>query len=125
MMSVQRIDLQLRFWPLLRGEIVLPKVALIRPHLHLVRLADGGANWEFTSQPQSAKAKQEANKPMSLPLVHTLIIQSGKLTARDDMHKVTFDGTVDAAANGPASGAPPLRAGQPTTDWRVRRGVML
>lgn len=106
MVSVQRIDLELRFWPLLRGEIVLPKVALIRPDVHLVRLADGRANWEFTSHPQSAKAKEEANKPISLPLVHRLIIQSGKLTARDDMHKVTFDGTVDAGANSPASGAP-------------------
>src|SRR5512146_2785507 len=35
MVSVERIDLQLRFWPLLRGEIVLPRVALIRPDVRL------------------------------------------------------------------------------------------
>jgi uncharacterized protein involved in outer membrane biogenesis len=111
MVSVQRIDVELRFWPLLVGEIVLPKVALLQPDVRLVRLADGRANWEFTSHPESPKAKQEASKPMSLPLVHRLIIQSGRLSARDDMHKVIFDGTVDAGGgNSPASGAPSTTA---------------
>ncbi|HEV7137626.1 MAG TPA: AsmA family protein [Steroidobacteraceae bacterium] len=111
MVSIQRIELELRFWPLLRGEIVLPRVALIRPDVHLVRLADGRANWEFTSHPESAQAKKKANQPMSLPLVHRLIIQGGRLTARDDMHKVTFDGTVEAGGeNSPASGAPSATA---------------
>src|SRR5690348_6150644 len=62
MVSVQRIDLQLRFWPLLRGEIVLPRVALIRPVVHLYRTADGRANWVFTSKPKSEKAKNKANQ---------------------------------------------------------------
>ncbi|HXS21786.1 MAG TPA: AsmA family protein [Steroidobacteraceae bacterium] len=111
MISIQRIELELRFWPLLRGAIVLPKVALIRPDVRLVRLADGRANWEFTTQPESAKAKKNANRPLSLPLVHRLIIQSGKLTARDDMHKMTFDGTLDAGGgNTPASGTPSTTA---------------
>ena len=111
MISIQRIELELHFWPLLRGEVVLPKVALIRPDVRLVRLADGRANWEFTARPESAKAKKEANKPLSLPLVHRLIIQSGKLTARDDMHKMTFDGSVDAGGgNSPATGAPSTTA---------------
>ena len=111
MVSIKRIDVELRFWPLLRGQIVLPKVALIQPDVRLVRLADGRANWEFTSNPESEKAKEKANQPMSLPLVHRLIIQSGKLNARDDMHKVTFDGTIDAGGtNSPASGVPSTTA---------------
>lgn len=108
MVSIDRIDLELRFWPLLRGAIVLPKVALIRPHVRLYRTADGRANWVFASNPNSAKAKKEANKPLSLPLIHRLIIQSGRLSAHDDLHKMTFDGTIDAGAggNGPATGTP-------------------
>lgn len=35
MISIQRMDLELRFWPLLRGEVVLPRVALIRPDVRL------------------------------------------------------------------------------------------
>jgi hypothetical protein len=107
MVSIQRIELELRFWPLLRGEVVLPRVVLIRPDVRLYRAADGRANWVLSAHPESAKAKKEANQPMHLPLVQELVIQSGKLSARDEMHKVTFDGTVAAGeANGTAAGLP-------------------
>lgn len=108
MVSVERIDLELRFWPLLAGEIVLPRVALIRPVVRLYRAGDGRASWVFSSNPQSNKAKSEANQPPSLPLVHRLLIESGKLSARDETHKITFDGTVDAGgASSVASGGAP------------------
>ncbi len=106
MVSIQRIDLELRFWPLLRGKIVLPKVELVRPDVKLYRTADGRANWIFTSKPKSAEAKNQANQAPRLPLVHRLLIDSGRLTARDGMHKLTFDGTVDAGGNGTATGTP-------------------
>src|SRR6185437_4662888 len=41
MVSVDRIELELRFWPLLAGDIVLPRVALIHPVVRLYRGADG------------------------------------------------------------------------------------
>jgi len=103
MVSVERIDVQLRFWPLLVGDIVLPRVALTRPDVHLYRGADGRANWAFGSNPKSAKAQ---SKPMRLPLVHQLVIEHGTLSARDELHKVTFEGTVDAGGNAVATGAP-------------------
>ena len=107
MVSIQRIDLELRFWPLLWGEVVLPRVALIRPDVRLFRAADGRANWVFSAHPESAQAKQEANQPMRLPLVHVLVIQAGKLSARDETRKITFDGTVDAGeASSAAAGLP-------------------
>jgi len=112
MVSIQRIELELRFWPLLRGEIVLPRVALIRPEVRLYRAADGRANWVFTAHPESAKAKKEANQPMHLPLVHVLVIQSGRLSARDETHKITFDGTVDAGEASAASAGAPSRTAQ-------------
>ncbi|MGB6487190.1 MAG: AsmA family protein [Steroidobacteraceae bacterium] len=107
MVSIQRMDLELRFWPLLWGEIVLPRVALIRPKVRLFRAADGRANWVFTAHPESTEAKQQANQPMHLPLVHVLVIQSGKLSARDEIHKITFAGTVAAGeASGVSAGMP-------------------
>ena len=107
MVSIQRIDLQLRFWPLLWGRIVLPRVALIRPDVRLFRAADGRANWVFSAHPQSRKAKQEANQPMRLPLVHVLVIQSGRLRAHDETRKITFDGSVEAGeASGASAGLP-------------------
>ena len=103
MVVVQRIDLKLRFWPLLVGDIVLPRVALIKPNVRLFRGADGRANWVFGANPKSAKAQ---SKPMRLPVVHQLVIEHGKLSARDELHKVTFEGTVDAGGNAVATGAP-------------------
>jgi uncharacterized protein involved in outer membrane biogenesis len=103
MVSIDRLDVTARFWPLLGGELVLPRVALLRPVVRLYRTADGRANWQFGAQPPSAKAK---SRPMRLPLVHQLVIESGQLTARDELHRVTFDGTVEAAGNAAATGAP-------------------
>jgi uncharacterized protein involved in outer membrane biogenesis len=106
MVAVQRIDVDFRFWPLLRGELVLPRIVLVRPDVRLYRTADGRANWVFSANPQNPKAKKRANQPMHLPLVHRLLIESGRLTARDELHKITFDGTVAAGGNGTATGAP-------------------
>jgi AsmA family protein len=103
MVSIERIDLELKFWPLFRGELVLPKVAVVRPDVHLYRATDGRANWEFGANPPSAREK---SKPMRLPLVHRLLIESGKLDARDEARKITFEGTVAAGGSGAATGAP-------------------
>lgn len=104
MVSIDRIELKMSFWPLLRGDLVFPRVALIRPDVHLYRARDGRANWEFGAQPQSASAKSQ---PMSFPLVRELLIESGKLNARDEVRKITFEGTLAArGANGASSSAP-------------------
>jgi hypothetical protein len=103
MVTVERIDLQLRFWPLLTGDIVLPKVVLVRPVVRLYRGTDGRANWAFAANPKSAKAQ---NKPMHLPLVHQLVIEHGVLSAIDKLHKMSFQGTVDAGGNAVATGKP-------------------
>lgn len=103
MVTVARIDLELRFWPLLAGDIVLPRVALLRPVVRLYRGADGRANWVFAASPKSAKAQ---NQPLHLPLVHQLVIEHGVLSARDALHKMSFEGTVDAGGSAVATGAP-------------------
>ena len=123
MVAIQRIELQLRFWPLLWGEIVLPRVVLIRPDVRLFRAADGRANWVFSSHPQSAKAKQEANQPMHLPLVHVLVIQSGRLSARDEIHKLTFDGAVDAGEASSASAGVPSHTAKAVKARAMSRGA--
>lgn len=123
MVSIERLDLQLRFWPLLRGEVVLPQVTLIRPIVRLYRSADGRANWEFVANPQSPQAKKQANEPLRLPLVHRLFIESGRLDARDELRKITFDGTVAAGgATGAATGAPSPTA-KAVKSQAMRRGA--
>ncbi|MGH8202429.1 MAG: AsmA family protein [Steroidobacteraceae bacterium] len=123
MVSIERIDLELRFWPLLRGEIVLPKVELVRPDVRLFRAADGRANWVFSANPQSAAAKKKASEPMRLPLVHRLLIESGKLSAHDEMHKVTFDGTIDAGGVSSAAAGAPSSTAKAVKSVAQRRGA--
>ena len=122
MVSVKRIELDLRFWPLLRGEVVLPRVALIQPDVRLYRTADGRANWVFTSNPESQKAKKKATQPMKLPLVHRLLIQGGVLVARDDSHKMSFDGTLDAGG-AVGTGAAPSRTAKVVKNKAQSRGA--
>jgi AsmA family protein len=123
MVSIQRIELQLRFWPLLWGEIVLPRVALIQPDVRLFRATDGRANWVFSAHPESTRAKQRANEPMHLPLVHVLVIRSGRLSAHDDMHKMTFDGTVDAGEASGVSAGVPSRTAKAVKARAMRHGA--
>jgi uncharacterized protein involved in outer membrane biogenesis len=95
MVSINRLDLQVRWWPLLRGELVLPRVVVSHPQLKLFRGADGRANWIFGN---GLATPQQKNQPMRLPLVRRLLIESGKLNATDQIRKLTFDGTLAASA---------------------------
>lgn len=56
MATVDKLVLRLKLWPLLRGAVVVESVLLDTPHLHLQRLADGRANWQFTPPPAEAAA---------------------------------------------------------------------
>jgi AsmA family protein len=123
MVAIERIDLELRFWPLLWGEIVLPRVVLIRPNVRLFRAADGRANWVFSSHPESASAKRAASKPMHLPLVHVLVIRSGRLSARDETRKITFDGTVVAGEESGSAAGLPSHTAEVAKARAMRRGA--
>lgn len=50
MATVERLDIRLEFLPLLTGTVEVTSLELDRPKLHLARLADGRANWEFSAR---------------------------------------------------------------------------
>lgn len=104
MVSVDRLAIQFRFWPLLAGELVLPRVAVIRPVVRLYRGADGRANWDFGANAASPGGKNENDQPTRLPLIKELLIEGGKLSARDEIRKLTFEGTVSATSRGATPG---------------------
>jgi uncharacterized protein involved in outer membrane biogenesis len=95
MVSIDRLDVQVQWLPLLRGELVLPRVVVSHPEVKLFRGTDGRANWVFGNGRASPKQK---NEPTRLPLVRRLLIESGKLNAEDQIRKLTFDGTLAASA---------------------------
>ena len=50
MLRARRIAFELSPWPLLRGDLVLPSLELVKPELLLERAEDGRANWQFEEQ---------------------------------------------------------------------------
>ncbi len=93
MAEVERLQVQLKLLPLLKGDVILPRVELIRPRVYLHRDASGRANWAFESKrPTNAPARP----PPKLPVVRDFLIQDGQLTVHDDILKLSVDGTIAA-----------------------------
>lgn len=99
MAQVERVQLQLKLLPLLKGEVILPRVELVRPVLYLHRDPSGRANWTFrNTRPTEAPAAP----PGKLPVVRDFLIQSGRLTIVDDIRRLKVEGTVQAHEKGAA-----------------------
>jgi uncharacterized protein involved in outer membrane biogenesis len=93
MVQVERLAIQMKLLPLLKGDVILPRVEIVKPVVYLHRDASGRANWTFEStRPTNAKA----SPPPKLPVVRDFLIQSGTLTLRDEILKLDVDGTVQA-----------------------------
>jgi len=93
MATVDRVEIHLKLLPLLKGDVILPRVALVRPDVYLHQDKAGRANWTFENQmPTNAPA----SKPGKLPAVRDLLIQDGKLMLKDEMRHLQVNGTIQA-----------------------------
>lgn len=93
MVRIEQLNVQVKLLPLLIGDVILPRLELVKPEVYLHRDAKGRANWTFEStQPSNAPAKE----PPELPVVRDFLIQSGKLTVRDEIIKLKINGSVQA-----------------------------
>lgn len=88
MVQVQRAAVEIKLLPLLRGQTVLPFLALDPPDLRLLRARDGRANWIFGAR--------QGDKPLKLPTIQRLIINDGALRIDDRQRGVLFVGQVNA-----------------------------
>jgi len=95
LLQLQQLQLQVDLSALLRGHLVLPRVEIDNPDLYLHQEASGRANWtDANTAPTSATAP--AAKPINLPAIHELIINSGKVLLLDDAHRLKINGTIQA-----------------------------
>ena len=88
MVRIQRIAVQIKILPLLRGQTVLPFLVIDRPDARLLRLQDGRANWTF--------GPSRSDKPLKLPAIQRLIINDGALRLDDRQRGALFIGEVNA-----------------------------
>lgn len=93
MVRVDRLNVQIKLLPLFVGDIILPRVELVRPVVYLHRDAQGRANWTFeNTRPSNAPA----GKPPKVPVIRDFLIEAGRLTIRDELLKLKVDGSVQA-----------------------------
>jgi len=93
MAQVDRLFVQLKLLPLLKGDVILPRVELTRPRVYLHRDASGRANWTFANtKPTNAPA----GPPPHLPVVRDFVIRDGALDVSDEILRLKVRGTVQA-----------------------------
>jgi len=94
MAQVQRVAVQIKLLPLLRGQTVLPFLAIDRPDLRLLRAKDGRANWTFGTA--------RSDKPLKLPIVQRLIVNDGALRVDDRQRGGDIDLLLETELRDPA-----------------------
>lgn len=99
MLKAEYVDFDIRLWPLLRGDIVLPRLVLRKPDVEVEVSDKELSNWSFQASPVVATAG-DVVKPETrdeTPLIGKLEITEGRLTYRDSKRKLELDGTVSTA----------------------------
>jgi AsmA family protein len=94
MFAADRLTLSVSLGRLLRGQLVLPEVSVIRPSVDLERDAEGRASWEFGTR--EGKPGKPSREPAKIPTIRRLIIEDGKLRVSDEVRKLILDGTLNA-----------------------------
>ena len=106
MAKIQRLEIRLKLLPLLKGDIILPRVALLQPDLYLHGDRAGRANWTFENQ---APTNTPNSRPTKLPVVRSLLIEGGKLTLIDEIRRLKVTGTIQAHEKPARQDPEPLR----------------
>jgi AsmA family protein len=99
MFKAQAIDIDIRLWPLMHGQFVLPRLILRKPELYLERNAQDESNWSLKQSPVAGGAVQQLQPEHrhETPLIGRLEIVDGRLSYIDAKRKLDLSGTVQTA----------------------------
>jgi uncharacterized protein involved in outer membrane biogenesis len=99
MLKAEQVDFDIRLWPLLKGDIVLPSLVLRKPEVAVEVGDKEQLNWSLGESPvTTGLAKAAAPKERTeMPLVGHLEITDGRLSYQDTKRKLALDGTVSTA----------------------------
>jgi len=130
MLKVDQVDFDIRLWPLLGGNVILPRLVLRKPEVQVETGEQDQLNWSLGETPVvtgAAKALEPDNR-FEAPVIGKLEVTDGKLGYRDPRRKLELDGTV-STATGKAEDEAELALkgkleGQPL-DVRFRGGSVL
>jgi uncharacterized protein involved in outer membrane biogenesis len=88
--TIERLLVQIKLLPLLRGRLVLLQLEADKPNLDLRRDLQGRTSWDFSG----GKAKDE---PLKMPPVRRFVIHDGHLKFADDKRRLKLNATLDAS----------------------------
>lgn len=87
--AAEKVVLRYRFWPLLRGEVVIDEARLVGPKIRIVRLADGRFNFDdlvsapaATADTPPAPAPPDSGTPVDLS-ISRVAIEGGEVVFLD------------------------------------------
>ncbi|KRG74330.1 membrane protein [Stenotrophomonas chelatiphaga] len=100
MASADRVEIDVRVWPLLRGSVQLPEIRLTRPDalLQTAPKADQPGNWDFMGE-------SSGGEPLQLRRLH---IDDGRLQFLDERGRTDIQLAVRSGEPKQADAAPPL-----------------
>ncbi len=98
--TVERIDFAIDLRELLTGDFVFDTLSVEKPNVALISDKEGRANFSF-ADPNGANDgngndKAERREVPTLPAVRHFTLRGGELYVRDENHRLTFQGTVEA-----------------------------
>ncbi|TAJ96281.1 MAG: AsmA family protein [Reyranella sp.] len=99
MLKVEQVDFDVRLWPLLSGNVMLPRLVLRKPEVQVETGENDQLNWSLGETPVvtgAAKALEPDNR-FEAPVIGRLEVTEGKLGYRDPKRKLELDGTVSTA----------------------------
>jgi uncharacterized protein involved in outer membrane biogenesis len=107
MFTADELTVSVSLGRLLRGQLVLPQIKVVRPAIDVERDAKGRASWEFGTE---EGRPQKSSQPAKIPTIRRLAIESGTIRVSDAIRKLKLDGTLNASeVSGQESGGFELR----------------
>lgn len=86
---VERIEVAVKLLPLFRGQVILPRLAIIKPDANLLTDARGRSNFKF------GDPDKPNDGPTKLPAIQQLLIDTGTLRFDDAVRAISIRATVD------------------------------
>jgi AsmA family protein len=94
MFTADELTVSVSLGRLLRGQVVLPQIKVVRPAIDVERDAKGRASWEFGTE---EGRPQKSSHPAKVPTIRRLAIESGTIRVSDAIRKLKLDGTLNAS----------------------------
>ncbi len=92
MLQVDRVTISMSIRRLLRGELLLPRIDIVKPVFALERDARRRASWNLGS----LDGVEKSSPPLDLPAFQHLLISDGAVRLHDEIRKLQFTGTLAA-----------------------------